>query len=363
MKSTIVPVRRFSRLVLRLRQFGSAFGLLVSVMLAGGAVAGSFLVPTKALGVFLAASGCFAAGWLFAVFFARSLKLVEREESANADLKAALDSRTAEVAGLRDEVSSLRQERDRLRGQRIDVNAVRPILKLGLAEAEMSIKDVKTCWSRDFDTGSWVSSPTRSRYVGVLQRSFKAAYGVDLQKVRVSEDGDTLRIAGIAPESLGLKNDRTDWLIRQIQTFPLKKTSLVRGGPIPAADPETGFPAGDDYYEIDRDKPFAGSLDLNRTQAESTMQERELGDRIDKGIGAEFQNINVYIRDMAQGFLQYLFAPVGKRIVFVSTPLSEIENDRRWLAIEDYAKDWNKRLDAGYRLLPSQDPTTNPETK
>ncbi len=336
----------FSRFLLRLRQFGAAFGLLLSVVLAGGAVAGSFFVPTKSLGVFVAATGCFLSGWLFAVFFAKSLKLVEREKEANENLTADLDARTAEVAGLRSEVAALRQERDRLWGQRIDINAVRPILKLGLAEAEMSIKDVKTCWTKDFKSGGLMSSPTRSRYVGVLQRSFKAAYGVDLQKLRIREDGDVLRIAGIAPESIGLKNARTEWLLRQVQTFPLKKTSLVKDGPIPAPDPQTGFASGDNYYEIDREKAFTGSLDLSRTQAEAAMQERELGDRIDKGIGAEFQNINVYIREMAQEFLKYLFSPVKKSIVFVDTPLAEIEGKPDWLLLEDFAKGYNRQLEA-----------------
>ena len=330
----------------RIRLICSQIGILLSVALAVVTVAGGFLIPTKPLGVAVAAFGCFASGWLFSVALGKALATVRKDGADERRLRADLESEQRKNAEAQSRIAALEADNQRLKHQRIDINAVRPILKLGLAEAEMSIKDVKTCWTKDFDSGSWVSSPTRSRYVGVLQRSFKAAYGVDLQKLHIREDGDVLRIAGIAPESIGLKNDRTEWLLRQVQTFPLKKTSLVKGVPIPAPDPQTGFASGDDYYEIDREKAFTGSLDLNRTQAEAALQERELGDRIDKGIGAEFQNINVYIREMAQEFLKYLFSPVKKSIVFVDTPLAEIEGKPDWLLLEDFAKGYNRQLEA-----------------
>ena len=343
MKTSRSIFRRFSGVLPRLSRFGVAFGLLLSVVLAGGAVAGSFLVPTKALGVFVASAGCFAAGWLFSACFSKAQTLSKQESADKGDARRELERRASEIAKLHDEVETLRQERDHLQGQRIDINAVRSVLKVGLAEAEMSITDAKTSWLDDLDPRTWVErqvgvSPTRSRYVGVLQRSFKATYGVDLMKLRIREEEDSLHIAGIVPESIGIKNDRTKWLLQQVQTFALKKSQSMPSS-------EWAFACENDYYEIDRKKPFEGSIDLNRTHEASEKQEAELADRIDKGIGSEFQNVNVYIRDMAQRFLRVLLAPTGKEIVFEDTPLAEIEGKPEWLLLEDFTKGYNQQLE------------------
>ena len=340
--------KKLASIILDVHRLAAMAGLFLAVALAGASVAGSFFVPTKALGVLLSSVGCFAAGWLFSVFLAKTVRLGSKER----DAAAALAVQRAENERLQNEMAELRAEKKRLESQRIDINAVRPVLKLGLMEADMSIKDVKIAWQNDFDNGHMIeldaldNGPKRSQYVGVLQRSFKATYGVDLAKLRIREDDDCLRVAGIVPESLGFKNDRTTWLLRQIQTFRLKRFDETSGVPMPVADISTGFKSGDYFYEIDREKPFDGILDLNQTAAASETQEKELRGRINNGIGEEFRNVNGYIRDMAEGFVRILLAPVKKPIVFEPTPLKEIEKESGWLVLEDFAKDYNKRLEA-----------------
>jgi hypothetical protein len=328
-----------------IQRWGGRFCLLGTILLAAGSVAGSFLVPTKALGVLLASGGCFAAGWMFAAFFAKNVELAGSERQSAAEEKKRADHLQAQNQGLQTQIDELRREKERLEHQRIDINAIRPILKLGLADADMSIKDVKMAWMNDFESGGVFSSATRSQYVGVLQRSFKAAYGIDLSKVRFREASDGIRVAGIATESLGFKNDKTVWLLQQTQKYKLKTTSLVSGGPIPASDAATGFPAGDNYYEINSDEPFEGRADLNLTREQAKTQEEELRQRVDQGVGAEFGNVNSYIREMLKGFLGFLLAPVKKPLFFVDTPLGEVEGKAGWLALEDFAKDFNRRLE------------------
>jgi hypothetical protein len=323
------------------QRWGARICLLATVVLAAGAVAGSFLVPTKALGVLLASGGCFVAGWMFAAALAKNVQL------AGGDSEAQKRAERLQVQnqGLQVQIDDLRSEKERLEHQRIDINAIKPILKLGLAEADMSIKDVKVAWMNDFEAGGMFSSATRSQYVGVLQRSFKAAYGIDLSKVRFREASDCIRIAGIATESLGFKDDESVWLLQQTQKYKLKGTSLTSGGPIPVADAATGFTAGDNYWEIDRGAPFEGGLDLNRTSTQAKAQEDELRKRINQGIGSEFENINSYIREMVKGFLGFLLAPVKKPLLFVETPVKELEGKSEWLALEDFAGDFNRRLE------------------
>lgn len=323
------------------QRWGARICLLATVVLAAGAVAGSFLVPTKALGVLLASGGCFVAGWMFAAALAKNVQLARGEREAQ--MRA--ERLQVQNQGLQVQIDDLRREKERLEHQRIDLNAIRPILKLGLAEADMSIKDVKVAWMNDFEDGGMFSTATRSQYVGVLQRSFRAAYGIDLSKVRFREASDCIRIAGIATESLGFKDDETTWLVQQTQKYKLKATSLTSGGAIPVADAETGFAAGDNYYELNRDTPFEGCLDLNRTRAQAKAQEDELRKRINQGIGTEFANINTYIREMVKGFLGFLLAPVKKPLVFVETPVDELEGKSEWMALEDFAGNFNRQLE------------------
>ena len=325
------------------QRWGARFCLLSTILLAAGSVAGSFLVPTKALGVLLASGGCFLAGWMFAAALGRNLQLAGSNRQSLEEAQKRAEQLQVQNQGLQVQIDDLRREKERLEHQRIDINAIKPILKLGLAEADMSIKDVKVAWMNDFKAGTF-SSATRSQYVGVLQRSFKAAYGIDLSKVRFREASDGIRVAGIATESLGFKNDKTDWLLQQTQKYKLKSTSLVSGGPIPVADAATGFPAGDNYFEINRDEPFEGRADLNLTREQAKAQEDELRRRVELGVGSEFVNVNAYIRDMVKGFLGYLLAPVGKPLLFVETPVEELKEKSGWFGLEAFVKDYNERL-------------------
>lgn len=330
----------FSGLIEALARFFARIWLLSAVVLAAGAVAGSFFVPTKPLSVLVASAGCFASGWMFALVLRKNLQLAEPDLEA----KKRAERLTVENQGLQLEVDELRREKKRLEHQRIDINAIWSILKLGLAEADMSIKDVKIAWLGDFNEPMF-GAATRSQYVGVLEQSFKATYGVDLEKVRFLEASDCIRVAGIATESLGFKDNKTEWLVRQKQAYKLKKTSLTAGGPIPVANAAVGFTRGDNYWEIDRMTPFAGTLDLNETIDKQQQQQSELQKRIDLGVGTEFQQINNYIQDMAKRFLELLLAPTGKPLVFVETPVKEIEGKPEWSALGDFVKGYNERME------------------
>lgn len=316
-------------------------GLVLSVALTVMSVACAFFVPTKLLGVPIAAIGCFAAGWMFSVFMSKTKADSGVYENAEL-LKAAKE----ENVRLGSEIAALRQENKRLEGQRIDVNALAPVLKLGLVEADMKVKDVKRAWMNDFSEGiPYLIDPRRSQYVGVLQRSFKVTYGVDLARVRILDDGDCLHVAGITPESLGFKDDESIWLVRQIEKYCLKSTSETEGCAMPVISAESGFKMLDKSYEIDRNKPFEGSVDLNSTDEMAKTQERELRERINNGVGEEFRNINGYIRGMAEGFVKILLSPVKKPVVFSKDSLSQISDKVGWVSIEEYAKNYNKQLD------------------
>lgn len=316
--------------------------LFATVMIAASLVGGIFWVPTKTLGVLMAGIGCLTSGILVALCLRKSGAL----SSGDAETSAALQK---EICEKDTRIAALEAETERLKHQRIDVNSFAPILKLGLAEADMSVRDVKIEWMDDFKPGNMLMNvigyPTRSKYVGVVQRSFKAVYGVDLMKLKICEDNDCLRIAGIVPENIGINDDETRWLLRQTQTFRLKGTSMTRGDGVPQqCAMGDGWGDGEKFWQIDKEAPFEGSLDLNKTAEMASAQEHELGERINRSQGAEFRMMNGYIQQMAQGFVRLLLAPASKPVVFVQTPLAEIADSPAWLSLEDFATGFNNKL-------------------
>lgn len=329
-------------------KFISRIGLFAAIALAGGSVAGSFFVPTKALGVFLAAIGCFAAGWMFSAFFAEAIGLAKEEGSSEKELEEELKRTKEAKASAENRAAKLESENVRLKNQRIEINEFSPVLELGLEQAEMNIKDWDTQWMDDFDSEGYFESlyhASRSQYVGFLEMSFKATYGVKLQKLRVREDPESIKVSGIEPERLGFKDmPKTTWHLRQKQTYQLKTVSETNGESMPDANHDTGFKGLDKYYEIDREQPFEGSFDLNETMPYCERQQQRLLDRLNKGVDAQFRDVNDYIRKLAEGFIRLLLAPVNKPVVFVETPLAEVETDPDWLALEDYAKKYNDKL-------------------
>ena len=339
--SALSTIFHIGRLGAILRLFG-AIALLV------GSVAGSFLIPTKVLGVFVAAAGCFASGWLFSIYLAKSTQLNINDSDGAKALHKTLERERDELAASQSRVAALEADNARLKHQRIDINSFAPILKLGLAEADMSVRDVKIEWMDDFKPGNIltnvIGSPTRSKYVGVIQRSFKVVYGVDLMDLKVCEDDDCLLVAGIVPASIGIKDDNTHWLLRQTQTYRLKATSLTCGDGVPQqCAMGDGWGDGEKFWQIDREAPFEGDLDLNRTADMAALQERELCDRINNSQGTEFKMMNSYIQQMAEGFVRLLLAPAGKTVVFVQTPLAEVADSRSWLSLQAFADGFNNR--------------------
>ena len=339
----------FERIIRCIRRFGAAIGLFLSFVLASASVAGSFFVSTKPLfgvplGVLLSAVGCFASGWIFAICLRKVGFLGSRER----DTSETLRQQKEKIASLTKETNELRAENNRLANQHIDINTFRPILQLGLVQVDMSITDVKFKWMDDFDDG--YISDTQSQYVGILRQSFKAAYGVDLTKLRIHEDSAALRVVGIVPESLGFKDYQSEWLLRSAHKFTLKKIMSKNPtpkleNPTPKLDDLTQVEHNGKRYEIDKEKTYDGCMDLNRTDKYSKKQEDELRDRINNVKGAEFENVNTYIQKMAKGFVEILLAPVKKSIVFDSIPFGEVDGKEEWLTLEDFATAYNNRID------------------
>ena len=331
--------------------------LFLSIVLAVAFVCVGFYMSSKSFGILfgipLASVGCFVSGWIFGILLRKVVDL----GTEGGDIRKELKKKTTENDKLRNECERLKAEKIRLEKQRIDINAFDPIFKLGLVEANMTIKDVKTEWVDDFDKAPWFkpgASDTRSKYVGILQKSFKATYGIDLKKVRVHRGTNCLQVAGITPELIGHKDDEKQWLLRQVQEYPLQIMDKDKHAAesLPDIDYDNGFMKDNKYYGINMKKPFAGSRDMNLISLYSEKQEEDLQNRINNGMGDELHYVNDYIRNMAKCFIEILLAPTKKKIEFVTKALDKNESDPNWLGLKDFAKDFNKRIDKSISALP-----------
>lgn len=333
---------RLGSFVFGAKRLGVMLGLSVAVALSIFSGVGGFFVPTKILGVFFASIGCFVSGWLFSVSLSKFTRLESKDCETEMSFRKELKEKESKIQRLESTVNDLMAQKEYLERQRIDINAVRPVFKLGLVDAEMSISDVKIVWDKDFEEEGIFSKAQRSQYIGVLRRSFKATYGVDLAKLYVRDDVDSIHVAGITTENLGFRDVNTEWLVRQIQTYSLKSTSETDGGAIPSVNHATGFKHLENFYEIDRQESFTGTFDRERTADFCEQQERELSKRLDKGIGEEFYNLNNYIKNMAKGVIRLLLSPTGKRVDFVETSLAQIREEAGWMTLEDFSNGFNK---------------------
>lgn len=306
--------------------------LILSFAIAIASVSCALFVPTKFLGVPIAAVGCFASGWMFSVCFSK-MKKYSCEFQNTESLKE-------ENADLAKENAAKAQEIERLKNQRIELNSFSPIFKLGLLETDMSVKDVKVKWLDDFTSGiRFLADPKRSQYVGVLERSFKMTYGVDMNDVRIFDKGDHLCVVGIKPANMGMLSDRSRWLVRQVNKYHVMRCDNE------VCDQLSGFQNGDVYYVINPNKAYEGRQDPNSTEMYVRSQEEELNERINNGVGKEFSFINEYLCKMAETVVRAILSPAKKTVVFSNEPVLELSDTRASLSIKDYVKYHNEQID------------------
>lgn len=350
------------RLLIKFQRLGAGAGCILGMILAVGSVAGSFFVPTKTLGVLVASAGCFLSGCIFTVFFAKSMKLAEAAQAKNENLQRDLDAKIKEVAQLKSKAERLQIENDRLNHQRIDINSVGPILKIGLAEVDMTIKDFKRDWYNDLDN-RWLRTQ-RSQYLVLLEKSFKATFGIDMKKLEFKEDSDCIRVYGFETENIGFRDLEDRWLLCQKQTFALKKqhvndqsvhkkasakkaiqspnskspTQSVKSSGS-SDNPGESFVENGFKYTIDRTEIAKASLDLNQLETYSKSQSEELTARINQLVGPEFNIVNEHIRDMTENLLTMLLKPLGKKLVFINA-----KPEGKGLRLDEFVKECNKKL-------------------
>jgi hypothetical protein len=233
-------------------------------------------------------------------------KLEERLRQQQRQFKIILEEQARKVEGLLREREQLDQERERLLEQkarleamRINVNAYRPVLRLGLCELDMHTYDVKE--ERIAKVERPFPDPRRSEetwYLGIVEHEFKANFGVDLTKVRFTElESGELEISGLESEFQGIDPVRQKPRLAEIRTYYKAETGDV----IPR-----------DGITVVSSNKISG----NNTYDEHLQKQiTEFLGRLRQGLA--FQDLDQYVVRLAMEFLRVIFAPMGKEIKFV----------------------------------------------
>lgn len=194
------------KLLAPLKRIGYRLLIAVGVGVAVLFIAFSLLIDVKSLSVLLASIGAALGALITGLALPKLLVAAgsQREKQLEQDLKVALAERTRLVA-----------EIERVKSQQLQFQQVQTVLKLTLLEVDATLTDFK---EEDLGTRERkLGGVETHRYVGVLRKKVKVMLGMDLARLRVKAEGSILVIDGLHAEFQGVREDREDWLLRQIQ--------------------------------------------------------------------------------------------------------------------------------------------------
>lgn len=298
-------------------------GIVGSVALAIASLIGGNLLMGgvyKFLAVPCIAIGCFFGGFLFQTFMSNYIfrsnavrksdydKLKEQTDKENAVKDEAISKLEKSTAEQTQKIAELEKRCRDMARQRIDINSFQPVMELALVEFDMTINDVKIKWLKDkIQLGKLLHDDKCPQYIGILDKQFKAKFGLDMKEVKVRRDesGKKLLVSGLKPTFIGIKDDKEKWLLREIQTFRLVKKPADSG----ACDAEDCLVKDGFLYEKDSTKEVETTLDLNMIKHVADEQRTELQERINTGFKA-VECAEQYILHMGETFIRCLLSPI-----------------------------------------------------
>lgn len=247
-------------------------------------IAFSLLVDLRSLSVMLAALGAALGALIIGLALPKLLVNAgtQREKQLEQELRTALAQRTQLAADI-----------ERLKAQQVQFQQVQTVLKLTLLEVDATLTDFK-----DEALGSverTLGGAEDHRYVGVLRKKVKVMLGIDLAKLRVKTEDHTLLIDGLHAEFQGVREDKADWLLRQIQ---VKEDNLVLSNRTRVVH--------DDGRLLDA----------------STRQQADLDARLRTGV--ELQAFDAALEKLGEQWLRAMLTPMGLQVRLA--PLKESES-------------------------------------
>jgi hypothetical protein len=239
-----------------------------------------------------------------------TLQREARLEASIEKVREAAEQLLERTRSVERERNELERKIQRLENMRVNIDSARAILRLVLLEVDAVIKDfyrkeLSKKLPEDLQRGEL------HEYVGVVEASFKASLGVDLQKVKLREDDDNrIVISGLSSEFQGLSDLSEDWKLFEVR---VRKW----GGVLP------------DAYKI---------LPNDEKVADLTIEQRNsLQKRINSGI--DFVNLDAAIKRIAKEILAMLLSSLQKELVFVE------QDDQPGMQLIKFLEAHNRQID------------------
>lgn len=218
-------------------------------------------------------------------------------------------------------IHQLNLDKNRLINMKIDVNNISPIMKLGLLELDVNMKDYKhEIISTDNLLGkeywlSWFNKKPKTtvcEYVGLMHKTFKAQFGIDLKKTKLMQRDDSIYISGIRCELQGILNEKTKWLVKEIRDKFIVADELKT-------------------YNINPSNQLIADCVIK--------QDQEFKDRLSNGLNL---GTNEHlIEKMGQSFIGLILQPMKKEIYFVD----ELEDEEVCQTLFEFINIQNLQID------------------
>lgn len=336
---------------------GLALGLIVFVL----GIALGVVIPHHVGGVMLAALGAASGAVLMTAASPRLFQLTppgpeekergERIAKRNAELEKELneqrdlvnvlrreqDDSEAEVNGLKDELKKqekaaaeseektvlLTREVCRLEGQRINVDSVRPVLRLHLLSVETRLRDWRhQAFNENGKEIKQLKGIGDYEFLGLLETECTVNLGVDLAELRLTESKGEIVVTGLRPGFQGFQKLRSNWIHLELRQQERTATS-----------PKSG-----ELIVHEEDHRTAGLL--------QTYQSETL-DRLSQGV--DFKHLDQHILKMAEAFVRALLDRRGKPLRFVRT-----SPDVEGLTLNEFIVRHNEEVDRQVHEFPGK---------
>lgn len=291
----LAPIERFFRYLTNIPN--ALFSAVGGLFLVGGLV-GAAAIAAKDLAIAVAVAGTFIGTTLLSLFVPKALYTVKERELRKAaeDSKAKqklIDEQRKHVETAR-RLGDAEKEITRLEGMRINLDAFRSVMKLGLLEVDMSVTDVvKQRLSTNEET--LLRKERHEVYVGALKIPIRAQLGINMGEVRLREDASgRLVVSNIVPSHVIDTCAGTEWQLDEV------RTEYVRDGRV---------------VEVQ------GQCHDARTKEQTRMHENQVRERLKRG--EDFKCFEAGVIKAAEQALRIFLTPLGKEIVFSTAASSE----------------------------------------
>jgi hypothetical protein len=297
------PISEKKSVFATLKQIGYFSVVVLGIIIIAGTIVCSIMyVPTKELSIIASTIGsCIGMIFIMQAYTKLSVLRVENEKQNLAKAKELQEK----VHNQTHEIHKLQVEKTRLETMRLDVNSITPVLKLVLLEMDCILKDFK----REKMEIKESIAPTilgmkvpfthdhekMYEYIGLLTKTFQANIGIDLNKVRIALDKDTIIVSGIQSEFMGTKNPKINWELYELRKFHKKDDKIKT------------------YEIIDNES--------HKLSDAKDRQEREVEDRINNGVDLKHNEGSV--ERIGQQFIRLILKPINKEIKFSAIAPSE----------------------------------------